>query len=115
MFRFNLERNDIRDLPDSSPIAMPVGDVRAAIKLIASQEAEIRRFKDVVVILPESAEPMAGDLVLVSGLPYLVCVSFLNGELVIDIDGLNLLVESAKIIQRNGKPVIYEQALNNQN
>jgi len=45
MLRFNLERNDIRDLPDSSPIAVPVGDVRAVVKLIASQAAELRRLR----------------------------------------------------------------------
>ena len=85
-----------------------------AAALIASQAKELKRFKDAVVILPEGAEPMVGDIVSARwGCVYTVSRST-DDDWESDTGSVQGHSTIAKIIQRDGKPVIYEQAINNQ-
>jgi hypothetical protein len=91
--------------------------------LIANQAAEIKRLKDAVVILPEGAEPMVGDLVYWRTIfGYTVgdnnkkYPAVGNGYCLYPPTRTDVICGEVAytIFQRGGKPVIYEQALNNQ-
>lgn len=74
-----------------------------------ANQAKIERLRGAVVILPEGAEPEVGDIWF--------CPAYDSAFSVKDILGIDAIRESIRTgcknycIQRQGKPVIYEQAL----
>lgn len=77
--------------------------------------------QNAVVILPDGAEPVAGDLVEYLKTKSVRAVSKVEDYVVYYVDEviqrycMLCYYKDCKIIQRNGKPVIYQSALSNYN